>query len=401
MLGSASAIIGGSTNRSISSGSLLREPLEERAKKRLEEIKAEKAISDEKKEYGFGEESFSTIINNLRADLKNGVNVPNTIKAATTSPDCVQVEADKKKKDVKSDEDDEFDDLLEDPEIAHVQRKIRGCPSPYPSEGATAPEDYVSKNRNGKKSRANDNDDDKSFGGFATKAEYDKFQETFREFERDHANIIDYMRKKVGSKGRGERKKSPTRRRSSSAPSFSSDDSREFERCHDRRSGHRHLEDYYNRRGGRRHERRHRSYDYDSDTMSDFSYPEYYERRRHHSSRSRRHRYHEYDRYDQARRYARHNDFRGRYYKGDYEYESRRRGCTRPRDYSEYHRDYESRRRGKERGNYHGYSSYSSDSGEYFSDDDRRVNHSRRRHTYAKEEGLPKTKSMSRPLGFK
>jgi hypothetical protein len=412
LLGSASAYTGGSANRSISSGSMLHEPLEVRAKKRLEEMKAakvssDKASADDKKEYGFGQDSFSNIINNLKADLKS-VDSATTTHKNTTGPDVIVAEAEDKKKEEK----DEDDDLLDDPEITHMQRKIRGCPSPHPSEGATAPEDYVSKHRHGKNDKV---DDDKSYGGFANKAEYDKFQETFVEFERDHADIIEYMRKKVGRRGRGN--KSIRRARSSSVPSFSSEDSLEFERRrrkerslhHDKRRGHRHHEDYRHRRGGRRHERGHRYYDqdYDSDSMSsEFSYPDY-ERRQYYSSRPRRHHYDEHDRYhrgyDHDRRYARPRDCRGRNYRDDYDYESRRRGYPRPRDHREHRRDdyeYESRRRGKQRGHdYHDYSSYSSDSGECFPDIDLRVNRSRR-DCHAKEERMPKPKTVTKPLGF-
>lgn len=400
LLGSASAYTGGSTNRSISSASLLREPLEVRAKKRLEEMKAaklsaDKATADEKKEYGFGQESFSTIINNLRADLKN------VSATDTKTPEVVEAEAEDKKKEEK----DEDDDLLDDPEITHMQRKIRGCPSPHPSEGATAPEDYVSKHRHGKNDIV---DDDKSYGGFANKAEYDKFQETFGEFERDHAEIIEYMRKKVGHRDRGQ--KTNRRARSSSVPSFSSDDSRDFERrrhkerdlYHDRRRGHRHHEGYRHRRGGRHHERGQRCYDqdYESDSMSsELSYPDY--ERRHYSSRPRRHRDDEYDRYDRDRRYAKHRDYRDRCYRDDHNNESKRRGyAMMPRDHREHRRDdyeYESRCRGKQRQrghDYHDYSSYSSDSGEFFLDIDRRARHSRH-DRHAKD-----PKPFTKPLGL-
>eukprot|EP00984_Skeletonema_dohrnii_P024101 scaffold13205_cov113-Skeletonema_dohrnii-CCMP3373.AAC.5 len=407
LLALASAYTSGSTNRNVSSGSLLREPLEVRARKRLEEMKAseasaDKACEDDSKGYGFGQESFSNIINNLRADLKNGVSVSSTNKT-TISADTVKAGSNDKKKDEK----DEDDDLIDDPEITHMQRKIRGCPSPHPSEGAAAPEDYVSKHRHGKQDEV---DDGMSYGGFANKAEYDKFQESFGEFEREHADIVEYMRKKVGHRGRGRRSKSTRRRRarSSSVPSVSTDDdSREFERrrskerdrYHDRRRGHRHHEDYRHRRGGRRrHERGQRYYEqeYDSDSMSsESSYPDY-ERRRKDSSRPRRNRYDGYDRcdhrgYDRDRRHTRPRDHRD-YYRDDYDYEPRRRGHDRPRSHShrEHRRDdyeYESRRRGKHRGHdYHDYTSYSSDSVEEFPDFDRR--------------SVPPPKPLTKPLGL-
>lgn len=381
LLGSSTAYTGGRSATHSTS-------LEVRAKKRLEEMEAEQAekakkVSVEgKKEYGFGEESFSNIINNLRADLKN------ITTATTTTPEAVEVVTDSQKKDAETEEEkDEFDDLLEDPDITHAQRKIRGCPSPHPSEGATAPDDYVSKHRHGKIDDATDKNDDKSYGGFATKEEYDKFQEAFVEFERDHKDIIDYMRKKVAHKGRGRGERS-SRARSSSVPSFSSDDSREYERRrrkerdtyrdrHSRR--YRHHEDY-KIRGGRHHQRAHHDYydeDYDSES-TEFSYPDY--ERRHYSSRPSRRTYRgRYERDHRDHRHARH-----RYYKDSHEYEPRRRGYGRPTD--------SFRRRGK---HYDDYSSNSSDSGEYFSDSDRFVNQSRR---HAKEEGMPKP--FSKPLGL-
>ena len=418
LLALASAYTSGSTNRNVSSGSLLREPLEVRARKRLEEMKASKASADKACEddsngYGFGQESFSNIINNLRADLKNGVSVSGTDKT-TISADTVKAGSNDKKKDEK----DEDDDLIDDPEITHMQRKIRGCQSPHPSEGAAAPEDYVSKHRHGKKDEV---DDGMSYGGFANKAEYDKFQESFGEFEREHADIVEYMRKKVSHRGRGNKSTRRRRARSSSVPSVSTDDdSREFERrrskerdrYHDRRRGHRHHEDYRHRRGGgRRHERGERYYEqeYDSDSMSsESSYPDY-ERRRKHSSRPRRNRYDGNDRcdhrgYDRDRRHTRPRDHRD-YYRDDYDYEPRRRGHDRPRSHShrEHRRDdyeYESRRRGKHRGHdYHDFASYSSDSVEEFPDFDRRARHSRR-DGHAKDESVPPPKPLTKPLGL-
>lgn len=405
LLGSASAYTGGSTIRSISSGLSLHEPLEVRAKKRLEEMKAakvssDKASVDEMKEYGFGQESFSNIINSLKTDLKNGDKAANTNKNAT-SPNVVDAEVNGK-------QEDEDDDLLDDPEVTHMQRKIRGCPSPHPSEGATAPEDYVSKDRHGKNAKA---DDDRSYGGFANKAEYDKFQQTFVAFERDHADIIEYMRKKVGHRGR--ENKSTRHTRSSSVPSFSSDDSRESERRrrrerslhHDRRRGHRHHENYTHKRGGKSHRRGHRYYDqdYDSDSMSsELSYPDYH-RRQYYSSRPRRHHYDEHVRYnrgyDHDRSYSRprSREYSYRSYRDDYDY-------ARHRDYRERWRDdyeYESRRRGRRRQtgghDYHDSSSFSSDS-EYFPDVDRRATRSRRVHT--RDEKIPKPKAFAKPLGL-
>ena len=399
----ASTYTSGTTNRNISQGSLLREPLEVRARKRLEEMKAAKVSSGkadegDKKEFGFGQESFSNIINNLRADLKNGVSVANTTNTTTRS-DVVNAKADSSKKE----ETDEDDNLIDDPEITHMQRKIRGCPSPHPSEGATAPEDY-SKHRYGKNDEV---DDSKSYGGFANKAEYDIFQETFEEFEREHADIVEQMRKKVGHRCG---KHTATRRaRSSNVPSVSSDDdSREYERrrhkerdiYHDSRRSHRHHEDYRHRRGGRRHERRQHYYDqdYDSDSMSsESSYPAYGRRRRH-SSRSRRNRYDEYDRcdrgYDRDRRYTRPRGDR-EYYRDDYDYEPRRQRHERPRSHRE-QCEYKSRRSGKNRSHdYHDYNSYSSDSsGQDYPDIDR---HSRRHGT---KERIPRQKTFTKPLGL-
>ena len=270
----------------------------------------------------------------------------------------------------------EYDDLLDDVSIEKLQRTMRGCPSPFPSDDATAGEkeaDVVmnkkeksnnrTKKNTDKKSKkqrdavatSNDQredlfeyeeeeDNDKSYGGFASKSEYNKFQRLYNGFEKDHSDVVDYVRDRVshrsgresraaaGASSKHHHSHANSRRihRSSSMPSLSSfSDSRDFDdrrRYHETRRGGRSYRDYhhYHTRGGN-----------DScDSLSELSKPPYYyeddhQRHYHHHrghpsgryvNKERRHHYHSRPIREEYHRSSRHQHARskGRRYHDDH-----------------------------------------------------------------------------------
>jgi len=289
-----------------------------------ESIDTPASTSSEEEEWendGYGEvNGGSRILHNLHNEVKRADNSDNSSDTFTTAVE--KQDKKKEKKEVK----DEFDSLLDDASIEQLQRKIRGCPSPHPSEKATAPEDYRAKNRRSEKKHAaesekkskmehhagNDNPsepeanhNDTSYAGFASRSDYDNFQQMYGEFEKDHADVVDYVRERVDRSGRTKKEYSHDVR-SSSMPSLSSLGSREFDDKHyysRREEGYRHHRHRHRspmahrakqssgRRDGRYREHRRHSQDYDSsDSMSELSLPHFEDEcgyRHHHYSHSR------------------------------------------------------------------------------------------------------------------
>ena len=157
-----------------------------------------------------------------------------------------------------SSDDGSYDDLLDDECVRELQRKIHG--SPFPIKNGADPSGGKSEMKlNSRGVKEND-----------AGVSYEEISQLYEEFEKEHKDVVEYARQRVGhrSGGRSSNRQDNSRRiRSSSAPSVSSfSESRDYE---ERR--------YYGR------DRRHREYyhNYDSsDSMSELSYERDYHYRR-------------------------------------------------------------------------------------------------------------------------
>ena len=173
------------------------------------------------------------------------------LSTASYSDDSSAISAENGKKILTNEEKDEYDDLLDDECVRELQRKIHG--SPFPIKNGTDPTDGKSEMKT-KGSGVSKKENDAGVS-------YEEISQLYEEFEKEHKDVVDYARQRVGhrSGGRSSNRQEDSRRiRSSSAPSVSSfSESRDYE---ERR--------YYGR--DRRH-RDHHNYD-SSDSMSELSY---------------------------------------------------------------------------------------------------------------------------------
>lgn len=157
-----------------------------------------------------------------------------------------------------SDDSSAYDNLLDDECVRELQRKIHG--SPFPIKNGEEPSDGDKEETKGR-SVKKENDAGVS---------YEEISQLYEEFEKEHKDVVEYARQRVGhrSGGRSSNRQDMSRRiRSSSAPSVSSfSESRDYEERRYYGRDHRHREYYHN-------------YD-SSDSMSELSYERDYHYRR-------------------------------------------------------------------------------------------------------------------------
>eukprot|EP00581_Thalassiosira_minuscula_P007902 CAMPEP_0183711624 /NCGR_PEP_ID=MMETSP0737-20130205/7093_1 /TAXON_ID=385413 /ORGANISM="Thalassiosira miniscula, Strain CCMP1093" /LENGTH=1068 /DNA_ID=CAMNT_0025940183 /DNA_START=35 /DNA_END=3242 /DNA_ORIENTATION=- len=202
-------------------------------------------------------------------------------------------------KEVEAEQKDEFDVLLDDPAVEELQRKIHGVPAtdaevtvkepPKQEEDPNGGKKKSKKNGGSEKKKKQKNqqqqqqgeeekkespqdNDNKAYGGFASKTDYDSFQQMYGEFEKDHTDVVDFVRERVRHKtdsiraSRSARRKDG-RKRSSSMPSLSSMDEDSLCYSMDKNKGNR--EGKYRSRRNHRTGRHHRDYYEDQDRNND------------------------------------------------------------------------------------------------------------------------------------
>ena len=245
-------------------------------------------------------------------------------------------------------EKDEFDMLLDDASIEQLQRKIRGCPSP--SQMAIAQEKLEQCQKDKKKKKRADVVDevekkgeaakkkdsaakekaakpDQGVDGLASKTDFDNFQHLYDEFEKDHADVVEYIRDHVSKSDHHKKSTKPAANahkrhtRASSMPSLSSlCDSREYQergfheaQYEEYRGNHHHVGrggcDYgqqYQKETHRHYNRGH----YPAASVSELSPPNFaeerdYERERHGSRKMHHRRSHPKDHKDHHRSHPR------------------------------------------------------------------------------------------------